>query len=104
VGVEADEAVIRVDGDPIADFRALEPLQAVLELIGEDVAHRDEPRLGGGAQRVDGGSRAAAAAADQPDLQLPVATDVHTRGARERGEARGRGDGAGTLDELAAGE
>ena len=77
VGVEARVLAVPGDVDPGAYGEALELGQAVLEPILEGVGHGDQPRAAVGRERLLGRAGAAAAAADQPDLDRAAARGVH---------------------------
>ena len=102
VAVEADEAAVFRHVDLVGELR-LDGLVAVVELRLEDVRHGDKLRLAGLAERVDDGTGAAAAAADQGDAQLVAALckDVRHADACERGGAQSNSRG---LDEVTARE
>ena len=75
VGVEADETMIVVDGH-LLGIRLLKQPAAVLEMIGEDVGHCDQPDVFAGVHGVGGRSAAPSAAADQADLDRVAAGGV----------------------------
>src|SRR5262249_52493351 len=70
VGVEADETFLRLDVDLAGDFLlAAQGGEALLDAVGEGVAHGDELDVLVGVERLGGGAGAPAAAADQGDLE-----------------------------------
>ena len=73
VGVEAGVLAILGDVDAGADARALEGGQALLEPILEGVGHGDELGAAVGGEGLLGRAGAAAAAADQADLDRAAA-------------------------------
>src|SRR6185369_630294 len=106
IGVEAEEDVVGRHLHASAVLRRAQRLQRVLRHVGEEVADRDQLDLRVGGERVRGGASAAAAAAEQPDLDHARALRVHGDVRQRRGERReGAADqrGAGNLEEVAAG-
>ena len=101
VGVEADEAVVRLARRPCSAISSSPgaACQAVVEPVVEDVAHGDELDVLVGVQGLLGRPGAAAAAADQADLERVAAGGVNVRGRRTGG---GAGDGP-VAEEVAAG-
>src|SRR5262249_18013493 len=99
VGVEAEEAALRRDGDLVGEALFLpEPGQALLEAVLEGVGHRVELDVLVGLQRLRRSAGAAAAAADQADLQQVAAGGVGGAGYRE-----GAAEHGGGFQEVAAG-
>ena len=98
VGVEADEPALLGDVDLIGEVPA-EAGVAGVEAVAEEVAHRPQHHAGVGADGVHRGTGAAAAAANQADLELVAAAGEGTAADhRQRGHA-----GAGGLQETTPG-
>ncbi len=89
IAVEADEAVVVVDGHLIR-LGLLEPVAASPDLVFKDVGHGDELRPGVGVHGVGGRAGAPAAAADQAELQRLIAGRM---GRSAHGQAAGHGGG-----------
>ncbi len=101
VGVEAEEAVIVVDGDLIA-LDVFDAVAAAFDFVFEEVGHGDELDVVAGIQGVDGGAGATAATADEADLESAGSCSMDRSGqgqasSHDRHRLRGRNVG-GTLD------
>src|SRR5439155_14567873 len=100
IGVEADVAGVVLDADFVAQLfaalvllgKALELAAGVSQVVLKDVAQCDNLDVGGCAQHVLTGARAAAAATDQADFDNVLALGVNVRC---QGRQRGPGGGGG---------
>ncbi len=103
IGIEADEPAFRRHIDAVAEL-LLEAVQGALDRLGEGVGHGHELDVAVGLvqQRIGGGARAAAAAADEGDLDLVAAGGMRRLAEFERAERGHRGRRA--FDEIPAGQ
>ncbi len=102
VGVEADEAVVVGDGDPLAKLHA-QVVQARLHPIGKRIAQGREFEVRVGPQRVGGGATPASTAADETHLQHIAAGGVRAATDRQSsGQRSAHGRGGGGLEESAS--
>src|SRR5262249_44661651 len=99
VGVEADEAALRRDGDLAADLLVLlEPAEALLQTVVEGVGQGEQLDVLVGLEGLGGGAVAAATAAGQADFQ-----QVASGGDSVRGDGEGAAQEGGGFQEVAAG-
>ena len=101
VGVEAGERVVVVHGDLSLEL-LLERLAAVLQLVGERIGHGHQQRILVGADGVDRRAGAAAAAADEADLEHVAAGGMHRRAAKLAASGPPTMAPCGAVQELAA--
>ena len=103
VGVESDELVVGRNLDAVGDILlCLQPVQALLQLVGKRVGDRREDDALVGMERLRGGSGTASTASDQTDLDL---WQIRSGGFGGQDEGRRQGDGgdggSGALQEIA---